>query len=71
MSPKIGGVGNPLSRLTVASLGDLGYQVDLDAAQDFELPDLLSIARAGLVESDVPEGVVLPTIPSEIPAERP
>jgi hypothetical protein len=29
---------NPLSRVTVASLEDLGYQVDTDAADDFELP---------------------------------
>jgi hypothetical protein len=29
---------NPLSRLTAASLGDLGYQVDLDAADPYELP---------------------------------
>jgi subtilisin-like proprotein convertase family protein len=29
---------NPLSRLTVASLGDLGYQVDADRADAFSLP---------------------------------
>ena len=37
---------NPLSRVTVASLGDLGYQVDVDAADAYELP-----AVAGLVEA--------------------
>lgn len=36
---------NPLSRVTAASLGDLGYQVDIDAADEFELP-----AVSGLVE---------------------
>jgi hypothetical protein len=36
---------NPLSRVTAASLGDLGYQVDIDAADDYELP-----AVQGLVE---------------------
>jgi hypothetical protein len=38
MSSRIGGPGNPISRLTVASLIDLGYQVDLDAADPYELP---------------------------------
>jgi hypothetical protein len=36
---------NPLSRITAASLGDLGYQVDIDAADEYELPEL-----QGLVE---------------------
>ncbi|MEW2400290.1 leishmanolysin-related zinc metalloendopeptidase [Streptomyces sp. NPDC046862] len=71
MSPNIDGSNNPLSRLTVASLRDLGYTVDLDAAQDYELPDLLDIARSGRVPALVPEHVVLPTIPTRIPAERP
>ncbi|AJT61817.1 hypothetical protein T261_0125 [Streptomyces lydicus] len=77
MSPTIGGRpgtplnDNPMSRLTVASLGDLGYTVDLEAAQDFELPDLLAIARSDRVPSPVPRYVVLPTIPTRIPAERP
>ncbi|MGW3728502.1 leishmanolysin-related zinc metalloendopeptidase [Streptomyces sp. NPDC000851] len=71
MSPNIDGSNNPLSRLTVASLGDLGYTVDLDAAQDYELPNLLEIARSGRVPTAVPEHVVLPTIPTRIPAERP
>lgn len=30
---------NPLSRVTLASLADLGYMVDLDAAEPFELPE--------------------------------
>ncbi|HEV2782533.1 MAG TPA: leishmanolysin-related zinc metalloendopeptidase [Actinophytocola sp.] len=29
---------NPLSRVTAAGLGDLGYQVDVDAADDYDLP---------------------------------
>ncbi|BCK73075.1 peptidase [Streptomyces libani subsp. rufus] len=77
MSPNIGGRpgtpvnDNPMSRLTVASLEDLGYTVDLEAAQDFELPDLLAIARSDRVPSSVSRFVVLPTIPTRIPAERP
>jgi hypothetical protein len=36
----------PLSRMTVASLADLGLQVDLDAADIFVLPALRPAARA-------------------------
>jgi hypothetical protein len=49
MSSAIGGIGNPISRLTVASLIDLGYQVDLDAAESYDLPaaeGLAAIAAA-------------------------
>ena len=71
MSPNIDGAHNPLSRLTVASLGDLGYQVDLDAAQDYALPDLFEIARSGRVPPPTPQYLVLPTIPTRVPADRP
>lgn len=58
---------NPLSRLTVASLEDLGYMVDLDAADlDYTLPDLLLRAQAGeLVAHVAPvdHGFMLPTVP--------
>jgi hypothetical protein len=36
---------NPLSRVTAASLGDLGYQVDMDAADDYELPAVKGLAE--------------------------
>ncbi|OLZ48494.1 peptidase [Streptomyces amritsarensis] len=70
MSPNIAAAGNPLSRLTAASLGDIGYEVDLDGAEPYELPDLMAIAAAG-EEPEVRRGVVLPTVPSSIPSERP
>jgi hypothetical protein len=38
MSGFISGPHNPLSRLTVASLQDLGYTVDLNAAEPYALP---------------------------------
>jgi hypothetical protein len=38
MSGFISGPRNPLSRLTVASLQDLGYRVDLNAAEPYTLP---------------------------------
>ena len=62
--------GNPLSRLTVASLQDLGYQVDLDAADPYTLPDLLALAQAGLLvahAAPVDVGYMLPTIPIPVP----
>ncbi|RST06425.1 peptidase [Streptomyces sp. WAC05374] len=71
MSPNIEGRDNPLSRLTAASLGDLGYAVDLDAAEDYVLPDLFEIAASGRVLPSVSRHVVLPTIPTRVPAERP
>jgi hypothetical protein len=70
MSGFIGGANNPLSRLTVASLGDMGYEVDLDAAEPYALPDLLALAEAGrLVPHVAPidRGVVLPIIPIVLP----
>lgn len=57
---------NPLSRVTAASLGDLGYQVDIDAADVFALPEL-----EGLVEVAyrVPchDVEVSPSQPAELP----
>lgn len=38
MSPSINPGVNPISRLTIASLQDLGYTVNLDAAESFQLP---------------------------------
>lgn len=55
----------------MASLGDLGYQVDLDAAEPYALPDPFVIAMAGGGDSAPPRGVMLPTVPSSIPADRP
>ncbi|MGP4003479.1 leishmanolysin-related zinc metalloendopeptidase [Streptomyces sp. 8N706] len=73
MSGFIGAPGNPLSRLTAASLGDLGYQVDLDAAEPYALPDLLELAQAGeLVAHTAPTGtgMVLPVIPVVLPSAQ-
>jgi hypothetical protein len=55
----------------IDGLEDLGYTVDLDAAQPYALPDLLKIASSGRVPPAVPEHVVRPTVPTRIPAERP
>lgn len=52
MSGYIAGVGNPLSKLTVASLMDLGYQVDMNKAEPYSLPNLQALAEAGLAASE-------------------
>ncbi|MGX5653409.1 leishmanolysin-related zinc metalloendopeptidase [Geodermatophilus nigrescens] len=70
MTGFVGAAGNPLSRLTVASFGDLGYQVDVDAAEVYELPDLMALAvSGGLVPHAAPsdDGIVLPSIPVVLP----
>jgi len=66
MSGFIAAPGNPLSRLTVASLLDLGYEVDLSKAEPYKLPDLLAVAAAGgTTTHDEPHA--LPVIPILMP----
>ncbi len=70
MSGFISAPGNPLSRLTVGSLQDLGYLVNLDAAEDYDLPNLMELAEAGeLVPHAAPinRGIMLPNIPIVLP----
>ena len=38
---------NPISRMSIASLSDLGYRVDLDAAEPYELPDARALSLLG------------------------
>ena len=62
--------GIPLSMMTVASFGELGYHVDPDAAEPYDLPDLMAMAVGGeLVAQTAPidEGIVLPSIPIVLP----
>ena len=49
MSGFIAAQNNPLSKLTVASLKDLGYVVNMSAAEPYSLPNLQAIAEAGLM----------------------
>jgi len=70
MSGFISNPGNPLCRLTVGSLEDMGYTVDLGAAEAFELVSLFALAEAGdLLPHDAPlgGGMVLQTIPFVLP----
>lgn len=48
---------NPLSRVTIASIGDLGYQVNLAAADPYALPG----ARAAMEAFELNEKLLTPT----------
>jgi hypothetical protein len=66
MSGYINQTGNPISRMTVGSLQDLGYVVDMDAAEPYNLPNLLMLAEQGPLvthEAPIDMGIILPTIP--------
>src|SRR5438876_1519294 len=71
MSGFIAGPGNPLSRVTAASLEDLGYVVDMDAAEAYALPNLLEMAERGLLighdNAPHPQGTMLPRLPTVLP----
>jgi hypothetical protein len=72
MSGFIAQPGNPVSRITVGSLGDLGYQIDLDAAEPYALPNLLALAEEGSLVGHVAPidaGMVLPVIPVVLPGD--
>jgi hypothetical protein len=72
MSGFISAAGNPMSRMTVASLEDLGYAVDLAAAEEYALPNLISLAEEGLLVSHVApidDGIMLPNIPLTLPSD--
>jgi len=72
MSGFISGTGNPISRMTVGSLADLGYEVDLDAAEPYELPNLLRLAEEGALVAHlapIDAGVMLPVVPMVLPAD--
>ncbi|MSV31719.1 MAG: peptidase [Bryobacterales bacterium] len=73
MSGFIGAPGNPISKLTVASLQDLGYTVDLKAAEPYALPNLMALAEAGslLAADDAPHAHALPIFaPRVLPDDR-
>lgn len=69
MSGFISTAGNPLSRLTAASLSDLGYNVQLEAAEAYALPDLIESFELGVsaLRSGVDMHSVLPILPTMLP----
>jgi hypothetical protein len=48
MTGFLSGATQPLSRMTIASLADLGYKVDLSAADPFTLPSHLEVRAMGI-----------------------
>lgn len=63
---------NANSRVTVASLWDCGYTVDMSAADPYTLPDLLALAETGVLASRVEaisQELMLPIIPIELSEE--
>ena len=71
MTGFVGAAGNPLSRLTVGSLQDLGYVVDFGAAEAYSLPNLTRMAEEGLLVSAraTSAGFMLPNIPVILPED--
>jgi hypothetical protein len=64
--------GNPISRITVGSLQDLGYVVDMNAAEPYSLPNLLALAESGLLAArtaPTDQGIMLTNIPVVLPDE--
>lgn len=71
MSGFVSQAGNPLSRVTAASLKDIGYEVNMDAAEPFEFQNLFELAEGGLLTphvAPIDEGIMLPIIPIILPA---
>ena len=48
MTGFLSGSVRPLSRMTIASLADMGYEVDMDAADPYELPTQRQMALMGI-----------------------
>jgi hypothetical protein len=70
MTGFVGASGNPMSRMTVASLADMGYVVDLNAAEPYGLPNLAALAESGELAAPLaPKGIMLPNIPIVLPEE--
>jgi|tagenome__1003787_1003787.scaffolds.fasta_scaffold20936914_3 hypothetical protein len=68
MTGFVGAAGNPMSRLTIASLQDVGYTVDMNAAEPYQLPSHLALAEAGGMPMGALEmGTMLPHIPIVLP----
>jgi hypothetical protein len=59
MTGFLGGAPNPVSRLTIAAMPDVGYQVNLDAADAFVLPGALELALLGIGAIVHPQGCMM------------
>jgi Leishmanolysin len=50
---------NPVSRITVAAMEDLGYSVSFDAAEDFDLPGFFEVSMMGVGAREHPQGCIM------------
>ena len=50
---------NPLSRVTIAAMQDMGYTVDLAVAEPYELPSQLDLALMGVGAIEHPQGCMM------------
>jgi hypothetical protein len=50
---------NPVSRMTIGALEDIGYRVSLGAADAFTLPDFLELAIRGIGAVVHPQGCMM------------
>jgi hypothetical protein len=70
MTGFVAGPPNPMSRMTVASLKDLGYVVDMTKAEAYSLPNLLQLAESAALGAPHDHGgLVIPTVPMELPED--
>lgn len=69
MSGFISAAPNPLSRLTAASMQDLGYTVDLGAAEPYELPSLMASVQSAIEakRTGVDMHRMMPILPTMLP----
>jgi len=71
MTGFVAAAGNPMSRMTVASLADMGYVVDLTKAEPYGRRNLTELAEAGMLMSSLSageDGMVLPSVPIVLPS---
>jgi hypothetical protein len=65
MTGFLSGTTQPLSRMTVASLADLGYKVDFSAADPFALPSHLELRAMGIgADPDLVRRCTMSSIPA-------
>ena len=59
MTGFLGAAPNPVSRLTIAAMQDMGYQVNFGAADTFGLPSPLELALIGIGAIVHPQGCMI------------
>jgi hypothetical protein len=69
MTGFVADAGNPLSRLTAASLADMGYVVDMAKTDAYALPAFEALAAMGALNTEAPEDRFLGTLPMILPPE--